>query len=74
MHLAEKGQHVVLAKRVEINILHDDHLAVVLLKLCRVEHRLRIHTITTSECLHSTCYTLGSLHQSLTLDIFTQQA
>ena len=59
--------------RVEINILDDDHLAIVLLELSRVEHRMRIHAIAASEGLHGTCHTLGSLHQAFALGIFAQQ-
>ena len=73
MHLAVEGQHVVLAHREEVNVLHDDHLVVVFLEEGRVEHGVRVLGIATGENLHRLCQTHRRLQQSFTLGILAQE-
>ena len=44
--LTEEGQHVVLTERVEVDILDDNHLAILLAEHRRAEDLLRIFTRT----------------------------
>ena len=74
MDLAEEGQHVVLTERVEVDILDDNHLAILLTEHRRAEDLLRVFARSRGEEAHSLSDTLGCLHQTLTLGIFAQQA
>ena len=64
----------MLTERVEVNVLDDDHLAVVLLELGRIEYGAGVHTISSCQGLHGFGHTLGCLHQSFALGIFAQQS
>ena len=64
---------MVLTERVEVDILDDDHLAILLTEHRRAEDLLRVFVCTRGEEAHSLSDTLGCLHQALTLGIFAQQ-
>ena len=46
MDLAEEGQHVVFTERVEVDILDDNHLAILLAEHRRAEDLLRVFVRT----------------------------
>ena len=61
MSLAIEREHVMLAHRVEIDILHYDHVVVGLMEKCLLEYRLRILAITLCKELHSLSHAERSL-------------
>ena len=73
MGLAVEGQHVVLAKGVEVDVLDDDHLAVVFLELGLIEYLYGIFVVATCEVGHSFCHTEGGLQQAFALGVFTDE-
>ena len=73
MHLAEKRQQMVLAQRVEINVFHHHHLAVVFLKEGALEDGLRVFLIPFGQKLERFADAAGGLLQPLALGVFADQ-
>ena len=73
MHTSVERQHVVLAQGIEVDVLHNNHLAIVFLELCRIEQRHGVLTVSACERGHGTRHTLGSLEESLTRGILAHQ-
>ena len=73
MGLAVKRQHVVLAKRVKLDVLDDHHLAVLLLELGREQDFARILVVTLGQKAHGLGDPLGRLEQSLARRVFPEQ-
>ena len=74
MDLTEEGQHVVLTERVEVDILDDNHLAILLAEHRRAEDLLRTLRAPEVRKRMALATRSGRLHQALTLGIFAQQA
>ena len=74
MHLAEKGQHMMLAERVEINILDHHHLTIIFLKQGRTQNGLGILVIALGEKLHGLAYAVRRFLQSLARRILSYLA
>lgn len=73
MCLSEKGQDVMFAHRIEVNVLDDNHLFVVFSEHRRAKHRSRILSITLSEEPHGLSHPLGGLDKSLSGCVLAQQ-
>lgn len=74
MGLPEEGQHVMLTKRKEIDILYNHHLLVVLfLEHGATKHGCRIFMISFGQELHGFGYTFGRFQQTFAVYIFTKQ-
>ena len=73
MGLAVERQHVVLAKREEVDILHDHHLVVALLEKGVGEHFVGILRVAARQYLHGLGHTHGGLLKTLPLGVFAQQ-
>lgn len=65
MDLAEEGYHVVLAHRVELDVTHDDHLVVVLVEHCVVDHLRDRGVIARCEELKRLRHALRCLEQAV---------
>ena len=64
----------MFAKRKEIDIFYDNHLAVLFLKLGRKQHFMRVYTITVSQIQHRFRHPLRCFQQSFAVGIFAQQS
>ena len=73
MGFAVEGYHVVLAEGVEVDVLDDDHLAVVFLELGLIEYLDGVFVVASCEVGHSFCHTDGCLLQSFALRVFTDE-
>ena len=74
MGLPEEGQHVMLTKRKEIDILYNHHLlGVLFLEHGATKHGCRIFMISFGQELHGFGYTFGRFQQTFAVYIFTKQ-
>ena len=73
MCATEKGQHMVLAERVEINILDYDHLLVVLLEEGGAEYGIGVFVVALSQELHGVTHAVRGAEQSLAFGILTDE-
>ena len=73
MNLSVEWQHVMLAKRIEIDVANDDHLAIILVELRRVEYRHRVLLIAASQESHCPSYAFRRLEQAFALSVFTEK-
>ena len=73
MHLTEEGEHVVLTEGVEVNVLDDDHLAIVLLEHRRAKDLLRGLRHTLRQEAHRLAHPFGGLDETFSLRILAQQ-
>ena len=64
---------MVLAEGVELDILHDDHLLVVLVEHGASKDFFRLKIVAIGEEKHRLCNTFRALNQAFTCRIFTQQ-
>ena len=72
MALAEERQQVVLAQAVEIDVLHDHHLAVVDGEQGVVEHFVDVHVVAAREELEGLFDALRGIQQPLAARIFSE--
>ena len=72
MALAEERQQVVLAQAVEIDVLHDHHLAVVDGEQGVVEHFVDVHAVAAREELEGFFDALRSVEEPLAARIFSE--
>src|ERR1700722_4617154 len=70
--LAEKRQHVMLAKRENLDISHDHHLVVVHIEQSAAQNLRRILAVTLSEKSHRLRRPGGRFQQAITLRVFAQ--
>ena len=73
MAFADEGEHVMLAHRIEFNVLDKDHLLVLLVKYGGLDYLLSILPIALGEELEGFCHPLRGLQQAFTVGIFTQE-
>ena len=73
MHTSVKGEHVVLAERIEVDVTHDDHLTILLAELGGVEYRHRVLPVAACQVLHGTCHTQRRPEQSLAPGVLPHQ-
>ncbi len=73
MCLPKERKHMMLAKRVQFNILHNHHLAIALMKFGAVQNILRVHAIALCDELHRLCNALRCLQQAFPLRVFTHR-
>ena len=71
--LTDERHHVMLAGRVEFDILHEHHLLIFLLEHCTTKNLRPILMRTMRQELKSLCDTLRCLDQTLTLRILSQE-
>ena len=74
VHFAVEGQHVVFAEGIEIDVPHDDHLAIVFAELGRVEYGHGVLFVATCHEGHCPGYSLGCLDETFAPGIFAEQA
>ena len=70
--LAEERQQVVLAQAVEIDVLHDHHLAVVDGEQCVVEDFVDVHAVAAREELERLFDALGGVEEPFAARIFSE--
>src|SRR5690606_15444658 len=68
-----EGQHVVLAKRVQLDVPYEDDFAVVLLKHRGTEDGVGIQTVAVRQVLVRFGYPLGSLYKSLSVGVLSKR-
>ena len=73
VHLAEEGQHVVLAEAVEVDVAYNDHLAVVLAEHGRAQHLGRVLAVAAGEHLQRLGHTLGGFQQTFAVGVFANK-
>jgi hypothetical protein len=73
MALPEKRQHVMLAKAVKINVLHDHHLVGRRLEQRIVQHLFGIFRVATGKELESFRHASRRAHQSLPIWVLPNQ-
>ena len=73
MRLAKERQHMVLAERIERDVLDHHHLAVVLFEQSTTQDLLSTLLVALGEELHSFAHTHRSLLQALTLGVFAHK-
>ena len=73
MRLTVKRNHVVLAHRIELDILHDHHLLILLFKFGREQDLFRVLPVPLREKTHRFGDPFGSFEQSLAGSVLTQQ-
>jgi len=71
MRLAEKGQDVVLAQRVHLDIFDQHHFAAAFGKHGGSQDGFGILSIALGQKLHGLCCPLGSLPETFSLGVFT---
>ena len=71
MNLAEEGQNVVFAERIELDVLDHNHLVVVLMEHGRLEGGNGIHRIALGEFEEGTCQPFWRALQSFSVGIFS---
>jgi hypothetical protein len=69
--LAEERQEVMLTETVEVDVLDDDHLAVVDREQRVVEDCVDVHVVAARQKLEGLLDAFGSVQQSLAARIFT---
>ena len=72
VYLAEEGEHMMLAEGVKLDVLHDHHLAVVVLKGGSTEHRLGILMVASGECLERLGDAYRRLLEAIAVGVLTQ--
>ena len=65
MGLAIEGEHVMLAETVQLDVLHDDHLAHFLMELGGFQYRTGIYLVSLCHVLHGLGHTLGLIGLNL---------
>ena len=70
---AYEWHNMMFAGRIEVYVLHQDHLTVVLPEECRFQYLSAILSVSLRHELKCLSDPLRSLHKSLTLRVFTQQ-
>jgi hypothetical protein len=73
VHLAEERQQVMLAHRVHLDVLHDHHVAVVLLEDAVADRVLDGHGVAARQPAHAARDALRRAQQSVPLRILAQQ-
>ncbi len=71
MGLADEGQHVVLAQRVQLDVLDDDHLVIVRGEQRAVDDLFQAAVVTAAQVLHRLCRALRRIAQTFALRVFT---
>ena len=74
MSLAVERQHMVLAHREEVYVLHDNHLVVLFLEKSIREHLVRVLLIAPCEHFHGLSHSHRSLLQAITRRVFAEQS
>ena len=72
MHLAEEWQHVVLAEREHLNVLHNHHLVVIDIEHGAAQYFCGIFVVSLGEKGHGFLDASGSLHQAVTIGILAE--
>ena len=67
-------QHVMLAHRIEIDVLHDDHVAVFLMEQGFLKHSLRVLSVSFRKELHGLCHPQRCLFQPLPCRVFAKKS
>jgi hypothetical protein len=70
MHFSEKRQPMMLAKRIEINVLDHHHLTVILLKESRTQYSLRVFVIPFAQELKCLPNPMRRLQQTFAVRVF----
>ena len=73
MSLADEGHHVMLTERIELDVLHDNHLLVVFMEHRRAQNRLGVEVVAIGEEEHGLGDALRALEQSLAFGILAQE-
>ena len=73
MRFPEKRQHVVLAQRVELDVLYHYHLPVVLLKKCRAQNGFGVFLVTLCQELECLANAPRGLEQTFAMRVFARK-
>ncbi|MNF99712.1 hypothetical protein D3C84_826230 [compost metagenome] len=71
MRLADKGQQMVFAQRIEFDVLDDDHFVIVGGEQCAVDHFFQAFLVAVTQVLHGLGRALGGIQQTFALGILT---
>ena len=74
VRLTEEGQNVVLAHRVELDVLDQHHMSIVLAEECRLNDLLGILVVTLCHKGHCLSHTFGSFEQTFAVGILAEQS
>ncbi len=72
MGLADKGQQVMLAQRIQLDVLEDHHLVVVGSEQRTVDDFLQVLLVPMTQILHGLGSALWRVEQTFALGVFTQ--
>ncbi|MNE43351.1 hypothetical protein D3C80_1375210 [compost metagenome] len=71
MCLADKGQQVVLAQRIEFDVLDDDHFVIVGGEQCAVDHFFQAFLVAVTQVLHGLGRAFRRVQQTFAVGILT---